>query len=81
MKGGPQSSRERERGGHAQVAAFRGTLVRGGADQVGELGLDQSLVDGFGCGTDPVADIATLSASGTPSRPGAYTTGGDMISR
>jgi hypothetical protein len=68
----------------AQVAVFRGTLVRGGADQVGELGLDQRLVDGLGRGTDPVADIGDLecvqdveqggpapsTCSGTPSRPG-----------
>jgi hypothetical protein len=49
----------------AQVGAFRVTLVRGGADQLGELGLDQRLVDGLGRGADPVATSATLNASRT----------------
>jgi hypothetical protein len=32
----------------------------GGADQVGEFGLDQGLVDGLGRGADTVADIGDL---------------------
>jgi len=41
----------------ALVGAFRGTLVRGSADRLGELGLDQSLVDGLGCLADTITNI------------------------
>jgi hypothetical protein len=53
----------RERAGAvavAQVGAMLGAFVQGGADGVGELGLDQGLVDGFGGLADTIADIGGL---------------------
>jgi hypothetical protein len=44
----------------AQVGAVLGAFVQGGADGVGELGLDQGLVDGFGGLADTIADIGGL---------------------
>lgn len=52
-----------QRAGAMAVAlggAFRGTLVEAGSDGVGELGLDQRLVDRFGGAADPVADSGGL---------------------
>lgn len=48
----------------ALVGAFRGTLMQRGADGVGELGLDQRLVDRFRGGADTVADIGGLECVG-----------------
>jgi hypothetical protein len=44
----------------AQVGSVLAAFVAGGADGVGELGLDQGLIDGFGGLADPVADIGGL---------------------
>ena len=44
----------------AQVGAGVAAFVQCGADGVGELGLDQSLVDGFGGLADTVTDIGDL---------------------
>ena len=44
----------------ALVAAFRGTLVQGGADRIGELGLDQRLIHRLRGVADTIADIGDL---------------------
>ncbi len=44
----------------AQVGAGVAAFVQGGADRVGEFGLDQCLVDGFGGSADTVTDIGGL---------------------
>ena len=44
----------------ALVAAFRGTLMQAGADRIGELGLDQSLIDRLRGSADTIIDIGGL---------------------
>jgi hypothetical protein len=40
--------------------AFSGTLMRGGADRLGELGLDQRLIDHFGVLACTIPNIGDL---------------------
>src|SRR6185437_1731076 len=44
----------------AQVDARLGALVQRGTDRLGELGLDQRLIDGLGGLTDTITDIGDL---------------------